>query len=126
MTAAHQVAKLIQYRAGDYSIALKFALRYVYKYIAESRTKNCCLCDGTFLYSAKKYFIPEYLNDIPTWAILDSFFRDTALDIIYHADISVDKESDMAYRFRYDLKKDADHDHDVVYYAWTAKSILKK
>lgn len=129
MKNAHKVAKEIVSLVGNYSIALSFALKFVYKY--NKIVKKLIAEKGISGYfypaikvAARNEFKPESVAGVPAWAIEKDFSRASVQDILFFTiDSQIIKETEKAIQINFDTKNPKENfiDH---HQTWVAKSIL--
>lgn len=129
MKNAHKIAKEIVNLVGDYSIAMSFALKFVYKY--NKIVKKLIAEKGISGYfypaietAARNEFKPESVAGVPAWAIEKDFSGASVQDILFFTiDSQIIKETEKAVQISFDTKNPKENfiDHHKT---WVAKSIL--
>lgn len=131
MKNAHKVAKEIVSIVGNYSIALSFALKFVYKY--NKIVKKLIAEKGISGYfypaievAARNEFKPESVAGVPTWAIEKDHvgMRASIKDILFFTiETKVIKETEKAIQIVFYTKNPKENFVDQ-HKMWVAKSIL--
>lgn len=132
MQDAHVVAKMIANLAGDYQVAMSFALKFVYAYRANRAAvkatgdKMAMYCFKSLVSAAREEFTPESVNGVPAWAIKKDFIGASADDILFYTiSFEVLQETDKAYQVKFDTVNPDESGYVDHHTTWVAKSISK-
>lgn len=128
MKAAHRYAKQYIALVGNYAIALKIALKLVWKYRKMKQAgeiKDAWLAshEAAFIYREMK---PEYVAGVPAWAIEKDLYRSDASRVLFYTEkTEVVKETEKALQIQFQTYEPED-EYRTTRTIWVAKSIMQE
>lgn len=128
MKAAHKYAKQYVEMVGDYAVALKLALKIVWKYrkmkqAGKIENDRLAANESAFVYSEMK---PEFVAGVPVWAIEKDLNSFAVERVLFHTEkTEVLKETAKALQIQFQTYEPED-DYRTTSRIWVAKSVMQE